>query len=113
MANDAASTLAFVSTLGVVEILGPGPANHVCVRPKGGVGRHFVHVSMIDDVNSAMALRAQAALLEAVAARAAADALPAKPRARARTAVSVVPVKAKVGTHAAVRKTTTVARRPA
>jgi|JI8StandDraft_1071087.scaffolds.fasta_scaffold519403_1 hypothetical protein len=112
MANDAASTLAFVSTLGVVEILGPGPANHVCVRPKGGVGRHFVHVSMIDDVNSVMALRAQAELLEAVAARAAASALPAKPRARARAVASAVPVKVKANPRAVVGKAIAVGRRP-
>jgi hypothetical protein len=61
MAKIASSAkLAFVSTLGVVEILGPGPLNHMCVRSKGGVGRHFVHVSMIDGVNSVPAKRAAA-----------------------------------------------------
>jgi hypothetical protein len=66
MATKAASSqLAFVSTLGVVEILGPGPHNHVCVRVKGGVGQHFVHVSMIEGVDSAPAKRARAAKVKA------------------------------------------------
>jgi hypothetical protein len=76
MAKNAASAqLAFVSTLGVVEILGPGPLNHVCVRSKGGVGRHFVHVSMLDGLNSVPARRAKAEQLKAEKARAAGTAL--------------------------------------
>jgi len=78
MATNAASAqLAFVSTLGVVEILGPGPVNHVCVRSKGGVGQHFVHVSMLDGLNSAPARRAKAEQLKAAKARAA-EPLPAR-----------------------------------
>ena len=58
--------LAFIHTLGVVEVLGSAPDDHVRVRPKGSRHEHVVRSSLLQPLDCKAAKEARLRQLRAM-----------------------------------------------